>query len=133
MKRNMDLVRAILIVLEKNPSEYTDYRLARHIVSRPHLFSLNIDPDDLEFHIQFDAHTKMMREAGLIESSYVNQTFPDDEESDLCLTWEGHEFLANIRELSVWEKVKRQCGDASFTVIKQIAVEIARQFIQDKT
>lgn len=91
MKRNWDLVRKILLLLEELPD--TASCLSSNEVEGFH-------EDDVAYHIY------MMKQAGLIEA-VCNETLS---EGMFCvakmLTWEGQEFLSKIRQQSAWNKVK---------------------------
>ena len=89
MKREMELVRTILIELEKCP-----YQSGFHDI---HVQGYT--DDEISYHVQ------LMDEAGLIEAVDL---------SDLAvtcwkpkrLTYEGHEFLDAARSDTVWAKAK---------------------------
>lgn len=48
------------------------------------------------------------------------------------ITYEGHQFLANIREATVWDQVKKKChaiGSFSIPVIQEVASSLLKSFI----
>ncbi len=116
MKRNMDLIRSILIALEEIESENK-------------MQQLSVDGVDEEI---FSYHIKLLSQAGLSEAhdaSGVNhfKWFP------VSLTWDGHEFIEAARDDTTWEKVKSQLfektGGLSFEVLKGILIKLAVQSI----
>ena len=121
MKRDMDLVRSILIAIEKNE---------KAIVRRKDL-DLTLQqmfPDGLPWsNEQLIEHTRLMQQADLVGANVA----PIGPRGFFLirLTWAGHEFLANARDENVWQKAKSKFGDAGFDVIKQVLLEGAKQAI----
>ena len=114
MKRDMDLMRKILLRIE----ERSDVP--------PKTLSLN---DFLDFHENIHVislHIDLMCDAGLVE---VMDTSYDGEVKDYIitrLTLAGYEYLDAIRNFSVWQKVKKRIeviGGATLDVIKQLAIK----------
>lgn len=109
MKRDMELVRLLLIEAEGEEhldlSGYTDEQLGYH-------WGLLID--DVKWI------------AGHTAKDETDQTVAW---SSTGLTWEGHEFLDNIRTEGVWKRigatVKKQGSGLSFAVLKGLAVKFA--------
>lgn len=113
MKRDMDLIRKILLEIEANPDPNR-------------WISLSVDgynPKEISYHV------KLLAEAGLIEAKNVSNTI-NFEWKPICLTWEGHEFLEASRDEGLWEKAKslilRKGGTLSFEVLKQALIEIMK-------
>lgn len=113
MQRDMDLVREILIVVEDAQwGTVTPANLPDH------------DPAVVAYHIG------LMVEAGLIEGQAVRamDAGPVNGHIDQ-LTWTGHEFLAAVRNETIWSKVKQKAGSASFDVLMAMAVALAKEKI----
>lgn len=113
MKRDMDLCRAILFAIEE---EYVDTGLC----------NLEIPEYTTE---QVAYHCQLLHDAGLI-SSY-NVKYADNQIfffSVGALTWEGHDFLDQIRQDTVWNKTKdvitKKGLPMIFDVVKQISSTI---------
>ena len=107
MKRDMDLVRTILLAIEERPND-----------SRMQPLQI----ENAEPAIVF-GHVELLHEAGLIQGRDVTpQGTPFRKIVPLRLTWAGHEFLDAVRRDAVWQKVKAQGNDLPFTVIKELAV-----------
>ena len=108
MKRDMDLVRKILLQCEKQESGFP--------------------PEKLEIEGYSDAqigyHVHLMGEAGLLH--IVDRTHMQSEAPEaipLGMTWEGHEFLDAARSETVWEKAKgaaSSVGSVAFGVLKNV-------------
>ena len=91
MKREMDLVRKILLQIENE-----------HIATA--IFNLKIEGYDLA---TVAYHCKIMHEAGLLShysGKYGNDTIYAFQVGGL--TWEGNDFLDKVRDDSVWGKTK---------------------------
>ena len=91
MKRDMDLVRLILLEIEER------YRSTA-------IYNLTIDGYDTE---TVAYHCKILDEAGLI--SDYKAKYADNEIYVFGvgpLTWDGNDFLEKIRDDSRWKKVK---------------------------
>lgn len=89
MKRDMDLIREILIMIE----EYN---------GPSNRFWITLDGHSDE---QVKYHAVLLKEAGLIEAD-IMKTFQGSEIRISRLTWAGHEFLDATRSSKVWEGAK---------------------------
>jgi uncharacterized protein DUF2513 len=103
VKRDMDLVRAILLAVEARPTNSTEVS-----VSVP-------GRDDREV----GEHLQLMEDAGLVEGVYISSG------SAGCnrLTWHGYEFLESARNETVWKKAKditvKKTGGLAMTAITE--------------
>lgn len=91
MKRDMELVRLILLKIEE---EYSSTAIS----------NLNISGYDME---TVAYHCKILNEAGLISdygARYADNSLWSFDVGSL--TWEGNDFLDKIRDNSQWKKVK---------------------------
>jgi len=115
MKRNMSLVREILLAIEDNeyPRKITGYSI-----------------DEIKY------HAALLISAGLLDgnvqdtisntSNIPSIVMPQD------LTWEGHEFLSSIREENVWDTVKSEFKDASVETVIKVAKQLAEGYAKKK-
>ena len=107
MKRDMDLIRAILLKAESWQSlQPCKIEIPEH--SREELFF----------------HAKLAKEAGFIEAAFMN---PCDFVV-LRLTWDGHEFIDLARQDTNWNEAKETAGKAgafSLETLKAILVKLA--------
>ena len=102
MKRDMDLVRLILLKIEE------DY------VSTA-LYNLKIDGYDKE---TIAYHCKMLHEGGFVSdygSHYADNALQSFGVGSL--TWEGNEFLDKIRDDSFWGKTKKEIKNRGLPMI----------------
>lgn len=122
MKRDMDLVREILLATEESD---TDPRAWVNLPfeGRP--------PQEVAYHVQ------LMGEAGLLvvqdhQSIGVNgyRWLPKR------LTWQGHEFLDTIRDDEIWRRTKdgaRKVGGFSLDVVAALAKGFIKEQVKSKT
>lgn len=115
MKRDMDLIREILFELEKSEQPLGVEVFTTSTVSKEHV----------------GYNMSLMEQAGLITVS--KQPASDDPYYFYraeTITWEGQEFLNDVRDESNWKKLKltvaKKTGDVSFAVLKSLACSIAQ-------
>lgn len=118
MKRDMDLVRAILLELEAVPAG------GREMKSPAIADRLQRDERTV------GEHLRLMADGGLITVT----DFPETRNSEcwaMGITWSGHDFLESVRSDSVWSTVKTKLakvgGGASIEVTKAIAVATVKE------
>lgn len=115
MKRDMDLVRKILLAVEDSDEEDLRNRW------------LEVDGFD---RIMVARHVEIMAEANLVDALVARaDNSPAQAARVYKLTWAGYDFLDAIRNESTWSKtkqfVKEKLGSASFEIVKAVAVKIA--------
>lgn len=112
MKRNMDLIREILLEIEVRPPSVMG-------------FDLNIEnysPEMVSYHVL------LLHEAGLIRAAEPkgNQRFWRPKR----LTWRGHEFLEASKDNARWSKVKEAMEGAGGFVVevaKTLLIELMKR------
>jgi hypothetical protein len=113
----MELVRAILLEVEEK-GVLDPYQSVEVVV-----------PSYTEEQVL--GHVKLLGEAGLMDVRDEN-TFHTISYLPTNLTWDGHEFLDAIRNDTVWARVKATVatkgGGASVEIIKELAVQIGKQY-----
>src|SRR5262245_18055465 len=112
MKRDMDLIRAIMLEREASPDPRRDLKLSAH----------GFAPEEISYHV------KLLHQAGYVEAIDFS-TLQELEWRPTVLTWQGHEFLATTRNEKVWAKVKAVMKDRGislpFSLIQELAIKIA--------
>jgi len=95
MNRNMELIRSLLLEIEKQPDRHT-------------WFSLGLEGSTRE---EIDHHLLLLQDAGFI---HLTRKTSSGEETVFSgrLTWQGHEFLEAIRPDERWERLKAAMSDA---------------------
>lgn len=119
MKRNLDLIRHILLVIETNEDEF---------LTEISFTSEQYNENMVAYHIKL-----------LLDAEYIiaNVVEADAGEFVLCIvdrmTNRGHDYLDSVRNDTVWqktlEKIKGTVGSASLDVIKTVASKIALDFL----
>ena len=111
MKRDMDLVRELLLYLERSSKESTRKRVA-------------VDGHSRE---ETNYHLLLLLDAGLIEGRRI-KSFQGNAVLVERMTWAGHDFLEAIRPPGVWHRVQKKIaplGGATFDIVKKLATEAA--------
>ncbi|MGH7498119.1 MAG: DUF2513 domain-containing protein [Gemmatimonadales bacterium] len=115
MKRDMDLVRKILLHVEASGEEDLQNRML-----------------ELEGYSQplIARHVEIMDEAGLVDAHVLRADgVPAYAACVFRLKWEGHDFLEATRNETIWAKTKQfvveKGGGASIEIIKRIALKVA--------
>lgn len=115
MKRDMDLVRSILLVVENEPGGFVRSNLSIAGYSETVIWY----------------HCYIMGQAGLLEiaiTTDLESTGPEALPQNL--TWFGHEFLDAAREATRWEKARemiRDAGGASIQVWMDILTDLVKK------
>ena len=120
MKRDIDLIRKLLIHLEEKQNDQI-------------IMELELDGHDKN---EVMYHFILMDQAGLIRcerefssttSDRVIKVYP------FSLTWQGHEFLEASRNEKMWSKaktlIKSKSGALSFDVLKALLISMAKEAV----
>lgn len=115
MKRDMDLIKALLLVLEESGSlnhmqGYSDRQVGYHVA--------------------------LLEDAKLITQEwYFNTDVSAAMLSGTRMTWEGHEFLDSCRDSSIWEKAKKitisKTGSLTFEVLKSVLIQLGKDAVSN--
>lgn len=132
MKRDLDLIRKIILDVEALPAGATTFAVNQQYRSKT-FPSVDESIDDavlLE-------HVRMLIDGGYIRGKYY-QTLSDGADCSVDdLTWEGHEFAANIRSDRVWDRTKgllrKFGGSVSMDLVSSFAKQAVRQGIDSLT
>ena len=117
MKRDMDLIRLLLLTVEG-----TDYG-ERHDLDIP-----GYDEPTIDYNLE------LLILSGLINGDCSRMLDKTLRVTISGLTWEGHDLLEAIRTDSVWDRTKDFLEDGglqsvSLEVLKEIASKIAREML----
>jgi hypothetical protein len=116
MKRDMDLVRAILLKIEDHPTPTVEgYLEVEGYEQGPvhHHIDLLKQAGFVDAYCAMDANT---------EYGFLLQ--------DVSLTWNGHEFLGAVRDPEIWQKTKAgalKVGIWSISILAELAKGLALQ------
>ena len=120
MKRNMDLVREILVRMEATEIGKT--------------IKLDIPDHGKE---EIGLHVELMIEHGLIEGKTIRGS-SGPAHTILAypiarMTWKGHDFLDAARSDTIWKKAKEKCleatGGLAIDILKAYLVEFGKEAI----
>lgn len=124
MKRDLDLIRAILLAIQNHPHEHMDDGELRKGIfgegPEPPLWSSE----------QIVAHVRLLTEAGLVTAHIENFIGGDSAIFQLRLTSDGQDFIADAKHDQVWQEVKAKGGDFSFAVLKGMLVEAVKKLME---
>jgi Hypothetical protein (DUF2513) len=116
MKRDMDLIRELLLKIEE-------------ATVKPSWRALAPQGDETEIQ-RVIGHIRLLDEAGLIRgtrSIHGGSDIPDNIE----LTWTGHEFLNDVRDPVVWGKTKERAKAVASVGLNSRSVMHLRQLCRD--
>ena len=122
MKRDMDLIRKLLFYFDEQSID--ESQMQREIDWVPEIEGY--DEIILKYHLL------MMYQAGFIDGDAILA----NERRIICvipcyLTWQGHEFLEQVRNDTTWAKVKKQVVTLgvpmTFGVLKSILLQEIKQ------
>lgn len=107
MKRDMDLVRNILLAMEEHPRGFA-----------PGMHFDGYTDKQVGYHVY------IMMQAGLLQGIDVTARDSGSPQAQpISLTWQGYEFLEAAREKTRWEKAKdvaAKVGGLTFEMFKQL-------------
>jgi hypothetical protein len=119
MKRNLDTVRKLLVLIEAQPAGQPLTTFSGSFKNTP---------------IEVVEHLELMINAGLIEGEA--QTDAEAEGGGIFviskLTWAGHDFLSAARSDNVWNATKRRIGKAgswTFGLVLEVLKEEAKRHL----
>ena len=109
VKRDMDLIREILLRIEGN--QQMDGTREFYFRNAEEMGIPNCSTDELAYNLG------LLIMAGFVDGA-VGAVMPMVVRS---LTWEGHEFLDNIKNDDIWQKTKRQFSNLSGVGLRIVA------------
>ena len=123
VKRDMDLIRELLLRLEAWPLELGG--------------ALTIPPEEIAVPgydvAQIEHHLCLIREKGLIDEADARPMLG----IGFCgLTWAGHDFIDSVRDPEIWAKTKKGAEDAkgfTFDLLRDLAKGLIKKQIEEYT
>ena len=119
MKRDMELVRDILLAIEASNTSPLD---------RVPLQSPGHSEEEISYHVE------LLARAGLIDANDAS-SFDGHCWYAKSLTWNGHEFLDAVRDPEVWRRTKEgasKAGNASIEFIWELAKAYGKHVIKER-
>ena len=128
MKLDKEYLRALLTVIEENPSP------------RPSLMDILNGMDLKDLNDEFLLHYEILADYGFIEGvgNSSNIGLIDDSDgvdwidANIRLTAAGHEFISNLRQSEVWEVIKENFKEGSIETIFSVAKKLAEGFAKKR-
>ena len=122
MKRDQDLVRQLLLLIENHGVEPLKGR------------TVKLDGHE---YVEIMAHLNLLSDANFIVAEHSRSSTNPDRliatEVIFDLTWKGHEYLDSIRDPKVWKQTKaisKKAGSVSFEFLVEIAKGVAREALR---
>ncbi len=118
MKRDMDLVRKIMLAVEASdrPLDSSLIRIGGYSGE------------------SITEHMRLLNEAGLIEGISAYSVEHRLKWIEMRLTWNGHDFLDAARNEAVWvetvSEVRKKTGAVPFEVLKSLLMDVARESVR---
>lgn len=128
MKRDMDLIRELLLKLEA-----LDIPPGTVTPLSPYDPELAVDGFTGE---DIGHHLRMLVSGGFVETGGSRPFGPDGSLVFRQISWEGHDFLDSVRDPKIWEKTKHGAEAAGgFTVdlLKDLAKGFIRKQVEEYT
>lgn len=127
MKRDLDLIRNILLAIEEDETGKLDlYELAD---------TLHVAPEQLYYHLELLRDAKFIIVHGGVVP-FTPTTRKHDPYKISRMTFAGCDYLDSIKSDTVWNQVKNRLkhvgGAASFEVVKELAVRTTLQILQPR-
>ena len=124
MKRDMELVRELLLFLEDKPDP-------AHLEADRFPMPCR-SPSEIQYHLN------LLYQAGFLNGEPIKSSTSDRliKVLPFDLTWQGHEFLETVRDPEIWRKAKAgaaSVGTASIEFIWGMAKALITGAIKDKT
>ena len=124
MKRDMDMVRDVLLAIEAGNS--------MNLISLTQSMSIssNEDLQSLVYHLDM-----LIDQTGFVSGTKAH-TMGGKNWLDLNLTWPGHEFLDDIRDPEIWKQTKagaEKVGGFSIDLVGALAKGFLKKKIEQHT
>jgi len=119
VKRDMDLLRELLLNIENDPK--MDCTTEFYYDNPEQMGIHERSTEEVAYHLRL-----------LIESGYVNGAVTMAVPMQIIrgLTNSGHDFLANISNDTIWNKVKKQAGEISDHLALPVVAAIAEAIVK---
>lgn len=113
MKRDMDLIRELLLKVEASVSA--------RLSSTPEI--------EGRTETEVAEHLRLAFDAGLLEGAQLKLLSGPPQFGNIGLTWSGHEFLDKVRDPEIWENTKAgaaKVGTFSLSLLGELAIGYAK-------
>lgn len=118
MRLNNDCIREILLYIEENTTYTKSAINVDNLVN-----NLNYDEETIFYHVS------LISQANLVD----RVTFADNRPFFISkLSWEGHQYIDNIRDTKAWTFIKsktEKLSSISLSLLIQLAPELIKQYL----
>lgn len=118
MRRDMNMVRRILMVLEEN---HEDEPISTHFFDKGR-----------EFHMELVHHVRLLSEEGMIHTVRGHSLIGDDANLPYALTWKGYDFLNCVRSDHVWEALCAMEVENGYPLPSDVLLQLAKQMVRQR-
>ena len=123
MKRDLDLTRSILLIVEDAEEEILFRDLKEKI-------------DDSYSDAEIIYNTTLIQKAGLLDVDNIAAWGGDRVYINYkAITWDGYEYLDSVRDNRVWKRTKKllndTVGQTTFDLVKFCAYEVAKKMLTE--
>jgi len=128
MKRDMDLIRELLLRIEEHARPTTALKMDFLTASDTRLQVEGSDRTQVAYHVS------LLIQAGLV--SGVRNSVDESQIVIKGLTWQGHDFLDKVRDPAVWHATKegaKKAGGFSFELLGALAKGFLKKKIEEHT
>ena len=119
MERNLDLIREILLEIEKMPAGSGPIQI--------HSVGGNYSSEEITQHLG------LLLDIEFIDARRIT-TFEGTAYLVRRMTWDGHDYLDAVRSDDVWSGVQRKLGKiggtAALATVKQLAIEATKDLLK---
>lgn len=119
MRLNHDCIRSVMLYLEENLE-------IASLIDTKDINLPNFSQDDIDYSI-----IKML-EANYLDGKVYNYSYDMRLVEVKSISWEGHQFLDNIRDSKVWSNTKSKLStfsSVSINIMSQVAASVISQMI----
>ena len=117
MKRDMDLIRKLLLRIEDMPAPHRAPVL--HFIDANTLQQPDEDLEVIAYHLQ------LLVQAGFLDETKEGKLFG----GITGLTWLGHDFLDSVRNPEIWKRTKEGAAKAGGYTVELLA-DLAKGFLK---
>lgn len=119
MRLNHDCIRDILLYIEENTT-YSNFSVIADDLME--YLNSKYDAETINYHI------RQIHQAKLVDDVNYPEGLPHEISS---LSWQGHEYIDNIRDNKVWKKLKdtsKNLASVSLPVLIKMAPDVIKTF-----
>lgn len=118
MKRDMGMIRTILLVLEQN---HDDEPISTHMHHK-----------GKDYERELNHHVRLLADEGLIHTVRGHTLNGDGADMPYALTWKGHDFLDNIRDENVWQGLCELEAASGHPLPSDVFLQLAKRMVRQR-